>query len=140
MSHGTAELPQPCPPVSPSCRARQTPFLPARRGVPLAALVAACDEWWEAVTDGLADDKADVILAALAATNKLFQAAETATHGATAMRNSTQRAALRMCLAMGPLIDTWRMLPSHAQVCGARQWGCAAVRLPAGNYDSCGQR
>ena len=85
------------------------------------------DEWWEAVTDGLADSTADVILAALAATNKLFEAAETAKHGVTAMRNSARRAALRVCLAMGPLIDTWRMLPSHAQVCSLR---CAGLGQP----------
>jgi hypothetical protein len=92
--------------------------------------VATSDEWWDAVTDGLADSMADVILASLAATNKLFVAAGEATRGATAMRASARRAALRVCLVMGPLVDTWRMLPSHAQV------GC---RGGAGaGPDSCG--
>lgn len=115
-------------------RTCRTPPPIAAGPAPFAGLVATCDEWWEAVTDGLADDKADVILAALAATNKLFEAAERATHGATAMQQSTQRAALRMCLAMGPLIDTWRMLPSHAQVRAAacRQGARARAGRPRG--------
>lgn len=82
----------------------------------LIALAATSDEWWDAVTDGLADSMADVILAALAATHKLFESASSAAHGATTMRTNARRTALRVCLVMGPLIDTWRMLPSHAQV------------------------
>ena len=68
------------------------------------------------MTDGLADSMADVILSALAATNKLFDSAGTTTHAALAMRTNARRTALKVCLAMGPLVDTWRMLPSHAQV------------------------
>jgi len=101
------------------------------------------------VTDGLADAMSDVILASLAATNKLFESAAAATHGATAMRNSARRTALRVCLVMGPLVDTWRMLPSHAQVAVASLMGhiaAAVVQLdpsqgsqaPGGDVDTAG--
>ena len=93
------------------------------------ALVATADEWWGAVTDGLADPAADVILAALAATNKLFEAAAEAARGATALRASAARAALHVSLVMGPLIDTWRMLPSHAQVAVASLMGHIATAV-----------
>jgi hypothetical protein len=93
-----------------------------------AAMAANSDEWWDAVTDGLADSMADVILSALAATNKLFESAGTATHAALAMRANARRTALKVCLAMGPLVDTWRMLPSHAQVRGQGH-SLDAVRL-----------
>jgi hypothetical protein len=29
---------------------------------------------------------------------------------------AAQRAAMRLAAGIGPLMDTWRMLPSHAQV------------------------
>jgi hypothetical protein len=104
------------------------PFSPATRTHP-AVLAATSDEWWEAVTDGLADTTADVILASLAATNKLFEAAAGATRGATAMRTSARRTALRVCLVMGPLVDTWRMLPSHSQVSVASLMGHIAAAV-----------
>lgn len=117
--------------ITPSVRAAATACLGALLLQPdiqaaLAAspaLVATNDEWWDAVTDGLADSMADVILASLAATNKLFDAAASASHGAVAMRTSARRTALRVCLVMGPLVDTWRMLPSHAQVSVASLMG-----------------
>ena len=89
-----------------------------------AALASTSDEWWDAVTDGLADSMSDVILAALAATNKLFESAGTVSHAALAMRTNARRTALRVCLVMGPMIDTWRMLPSHAQVGDAVSGDC----------------
>ncbi|GBF90113.1 hypothetical protein Rsub_02821 [Raphidocelis subcapitata] len=120
--------------IAPSVRASATTCLGALLLQPdvqaaLAAspvLLASSDDWWDAVTDGLADPMADVILAALAATNKLFEAAATAAHGATAMRTSARRTALRVCLVTGPLVDTWRMLPSHSQVAVASLMGHVA--------------
>lgn len=94
-----------------------------------AALVATSDEWWDAVTDGLADSIADVLLASLAATNKLFAAAAESGRSATALRTSARRTALRVSLVMGPLVDTWRMLPSHAQVAVASLMGHIATAL-----------
>ncbi|KAI8464574.1 MAG: hypothetical protein J3K34DRAFT_114028 [Monoraphidium minutum] len=105
------------------------------------ALVATSDEWWDAVTDGLADSTADVILSALAATNKLFEAAGSATKAVLAMRISARRTALRVCLVMGPMIDTWRMLPSHAQVSVASLMGhiaAAVVQLDPSRAEQAG--
>lgn len=91
--------------------------------------MATSDEWWDAVTDGLADSISDVLLASLAATNKLFTAAAESGKSAIAMRTSARRTALRVSLVMGPLVDTWRMLPSHAQVAVACLMGHIATAL-----------
>lgn len=113
-----------------------------------SGLAATSDEWWDAVTDGLADSMADVILAALAATNKLFESAGSTTHAALAMRTNARRTALRVCLVLGPMIDTWRMLPSHAQVCAlcrdAAAWkhspSCALLQGASSSGRHCGRR
>jgi hypothetical protein len=66
----------------------------------------------------------DVLLAGLAATNALFEAAAAGSSAAGAAGSSTgcvlaaQRAALRLGAGIGPLMDTWRMLHTHAQVRG----------------------
>jgi hypothetical protein len=64
----------------------------------------------------------DVLVAGLAATNALFEAAAAGSSAAGAAGSSTgcvvaaQRAALRLAVGIGPLMDTWRMLHTHAQV------------------------
>jgi hypothetical protein len=133
-ARGSRQWEKDCLRAAPEC-SRRCPSPPPHMGLRSAAgtptaLAATSDEWWDAVTDGLADSTADVILAALAATNKLFDAAGAATRGALAMRASARRTALRVCLVMGPLMDTWRMLSSHAQVCSRRGGAFSLVQIP----------
>jgi hypothetical protein len=111
-------------------------------------------EWWDAVVDGVGDSTADVILTSVACVNKLFAAADPSSSGSSSnaragpglgggavagpgegagLAKAAGRAAQRLCVGLGPLLDTWRMLPSHAQVRGVGWgwgWGCLAM-LPS---------
>lgn len=74
------------------------------------------------MVDAVGDSMPDVLVAGLAATNALFEAAAAGSSAAGAAGSSTgcvvaaQRAALRLAAGIGPLLDTWRMLHTHAQV------------------------
>lgn len=97
------------------------------------------------MVDSVGDSIPDVVVAGLAATNALYDAAAAAAAGAggggsngggnggsgyygaavgsgsssgssAACVGAAQRATLRLAAGVGPLMDTWRMLPSNAQV------------------------
>jgi len=73
------------------------------------------------VVDSVGDSLPDVVVAGLAATNALYEAAAAAAAGSsggsnTAVVAAAHRATLRLATGIGPLMDTWRMLPSNAQV------------------------
>ncbi|KAF8065439.1 hypothetical protein HT031_003040 [Scenedesmus sp. PABB004] len=84
-------------------------------------LATAGSDWWDAVVDALGDSMPAVLVAGLAASNALFEAAaagggDAASGSAASVAPAAARAALRLAAGIGPLLDTWRMLPSHAQV------------------------
>jgi hypothetical protein len=54
----------------------------------------------------------DVILASVASVNKLFAAAGSA----ASLDQAASRISQQLCVGLGPLLDTWRMMPGHAQV------------------------
>jgi hypothetical protein len=91
----------------------------ARRDLPLlrdhADLAALSCDWWDCVIDALGDNSPDVLCAGLAAVNRLFDTV-TATGASGGAAAAAGRAALRLSSGVGPLLDTWRLLPAHAQV------------------------
>ena len=77
-----------------------------------AGLATRSIEWWEAACDGLGDSMSDVILASVASVNKLFAAVGSA----ASLDLAASRISQQLCVGLGPLLDTWRMMPGHAQV------------------------
>lgn len=71
------------------------------------------------MVDSVGDSLPDVVVAGLAATNALYEAAAAAGSSGgsnAAVVAAAHRATLRLATGIGPLMDTWRMLPSNAQV------------------------
>lgn len=94
-------------------------WLPAAAAADTAA---SGSDWWDAVVDSVGDSLPDVVVAGLAATNALYEEAAAASSSGSsggsraAVVAAAQRATLRLAAGIGPLMDTWRMLPSNAQV------------------------